>query len=88
MAQFQQGGTDLTNMSSIEKIATNKYFIGFVMITMNIGARFLIEELTPPQKRWINTQTFRRLIVFNKELLIIFCQFLKRSNNIVFTQLN
>jgi len=65
MAQFQQGGMpDLTNMSSIEKIAENKYFIGFVMITMNIGARFLIEELTPEQKKWINTQTFRRFIVF------------------------
>ena len=66
MAQFQQGGdiSDLTNLSTIEKIATNKYFIGFVMITMNIGARFLIEELTPEQKKWINTQTFRRFIVF------------------------
>ena len=65
MAQFQQGGMpDLTNMSVIEKIASNKYFIGFVMITMNIGARFLIEELTPEQKKWINTQTFRRFIVF------------------------
>ena len=34
------------------------------MIIMNIGARFLIEELTPEQKKWINTQTFRRIIVF------------------------
>ena len=48
----------------IENFAENKYFIGFVMIIMNIGARFLIEELTPEQKKWINTQTFRRIIVF------------------------
>ena len=34
------------------------------MIMMNIGARFMIEELTPKQKEWINTQTFRSFIVF------------------------
>jgi hypothetical protein len=63
MAQI--GGTpNLSNMSTIEKIASNKYFIGFAMISMNIGARFLIEELTPKQKKWINTQSFRRFIVF------------------------
>ena len=38
------GGTpNLSNMNVIEKIASNKYFIGFAMISMNIGARFLIE---------------------------------------------
>ena len=34
------------------------------MITMNIGARFLIDELTPDQKKMINTQNFRRFIIF------------------------
>ena len=41
--------------NTLEKIAENKYFIGVVMIMMNIGARFMIEELTPKQKEWINT---------------------------------
>ena len=50
--------------NTLEKIAENKYFIGVVMIMMNIGARFMIEELTPKQKEFINTQTFRRFIVF------------------------
>ena len=50
--------------NTLEKIAENKYFIGVVMIMMNIGARFMIEELTPKQKEWINTQYFRRFIVF------------------------
>ena len=31
---------------------------------MNIGARFLIDELTPAQKKIINTQNFRRFIIF------------------------
>ena len=48
----------------IEEFAENKYFIGVVMITMNIGARFLIDELTPEQKKWVNSQNFRRFIVF------------------------
>ena len=50
--------------SFIEEFAENKYFIGVVMITMNIGARFLIDELTPEQKKMINTQNCRRFIVF------------------------
>ena len=50
--------------NTLEKIAENKYFIGVVMIMMNIGARFMIEELTPKQKEFINTQYFRRFIVF------------------------
>ena len=50
--------------SMIEDFAENKYFIGIVMITMNIGARFLIDELTPEQKKTINSQNFRRFIVF------------------------
>jgi len=50
--------------SFIEDFAENKYFIGVVMITMNIGARFLIDELTPEQKKWVNSQNFRRFIVF------------------------
>ena len=60
--QPQVGGN--IEFGALEKIATNKYFIGVVMIMMNIGARFMIEELTPEQKKWVNTQTFRRVIVF------------------------
>jgi putative Mn2+ efflux pump MntP len=54
----------MTTKSMIEDFAENKYFIGVVMITMNIGARFLIDELTPEQKKTINSQNFRRFIVF------------------------
>lgn len=54
----------MTTKSMIEDFAENKYFIGVVMITMNIGARFLIDELTHEQKKTINSQNFRRFIVF------------------------
>ena len=62
MQPAQVGGS--IEFGALEKIATNKYFIGVVMILMNIGARFMIEELTPEQKKLVNTQTFRRIIVF------------------------
>ena len=62
MQPAQVGGS--IEFGPLEKIATNKYFIGVVMIMMNIGARFMIEELTPEQKKLVNTQTFRRIIVF------------------------
>ena len=52
----------MTTKSMIEDFAENKYFIGVVMITMNIGARFLIDELTPEQKKVLNSQNFRRFI--------------------------
>tara|TARA_B100001123_G_scaffold448927_1_gene612052 strand:+ start:540 stop:950 length:411 start_codon:yes stop_codon:yes gene_type:complete len=52
------------NKSMIDNLADNKYFLGVVMITMNIGARFLIDELTPEQKKKVNTQNFRRFIIF------------------------
>ena len=52
------------NKSLIDNLADNKYFLGVVMITMNIGARFLIDELTPEQKKKVNTQNFRRFIIF------------------------
>ena len=48
--QPQQVGGSI-KLGALEKIATNKYFIGVVMIMMNIGARFMIEELTPEQKK-------------------------------------
>jgi len=54
----------MTTKSMIEDFAENKYFIGVVMITMNIGARFLIDELTPEQKKVLNSQNFRRFIIF------------------------
>ena len=48
----QIGGS--IKLGALEKIATNKYFIGVVMILMNIGARFMIEELTKEKKKLVN----------------------------------
>jgi len=34
------------------------------MILINIGARFIIEELSPNQRKYINSKVFRRIIIF------------------------
>ena len=33
-----------------DKINTNKYFVGFMMIILTIGGRFIISELSEEQK--------------------------------------
>ena len=48
----------------VDTINTNKYFIGLAMITLTIGGRFIIGELSEKQKERINTKYFRRLFIF------------------------
>ena len=45
-------------------ISNNKYFLGIMMIIVNIGSRFIIEEITPKQKEYINSKLFRRIVIF------------------------
>jgi hypothetical protein len=47
-----------------DKINTNKYFVGFMMIILTIGGRFIISELSEEQKNKIDTPIFRKLFVF------------------------
>ena len=42
----------------------NKYFIGLMMIMVNIGSRFIIEELNDNQRKFINNPYFRRIVIF------------------------
>ena len=48
----------------IDKLNTNKYFIGLSMIILTIGGRFIISELSEEQKERINTKYYRRLFIF------------------------
>ena len=48
----------------LENINDNKYFIGFMMILVNIGSRFIIGELSDSQKKLINDKLLRRLFIF------------------------
>ena len=51
-------------LKQVESILTNKYFIGIFMIIINIGSRFIIEELTPDQRKYINNKVIRRIFIF------------------------
>ena len=48
----------------VDDINQNKYFIGFMMIILTIGGRFIIGELTPSQKKLIDNKILRRLFIF------------------------
>ena len=47
-----------------ESINENKYFIGFAMILLNIGARFIIDELDDETRAMISNSFVRRFFVF------------------------
>tara|TARA_B110001450_G_C17397982_1_gene390456 strand:- start:227 stop:550 length:324 start_codon:yes stop_codon:yes gene_type:complete len=45
-------------------LSENKYVLGITMIIINIGSRFLLDELTSKQKKFINRPLIRRLTIF------------------------
>ena len=47
-----------------EQLAENKIFIGLVMIMVNIGARFIIEELSDEHREIAKGETFRKIVIF------------------------
>ena len=54
MKNMFQNKTIMKYIQNIEDVLTNKYFIGIFMIIISIGSRFIIEELTPKQRKYIN----------------------------------
>ena len=48
----------------IEDFAENKYFIGFSMILLNIGARFIIDELDDDLRKIVSQSFVRRFFIF------------------------
>ena len=46
------------------KLNENKFFIGCMMITVTIGGRFIISELSETQKELIHHPIIRKLFIF------------------------
>ena len=42
----------------------NKYLLGIMMILINIGARFIVEDLSQEQRDLVNNHITRKIIVF------------------------
>ena len=49
---------------SLSCINENKYIIGLTMIMLNIGARFIIDELDDDLRKLISNQIVRRVVIF------------------------
>jgi len=50
---------------------TNPYFIGIMMLFLNLGGRFLIMEVSKEQERFFQNPWVRRLLIFTVVVLII-----------------
>ena len=49
---------------SLSCINENKYIIGLTMIMLNIGARFIIDELDDDLRKIISNTVVRRVVIF------------------------
>ena len=47
-----------------DELSENKYFIGMAMVLVNIGARFIIEELSDDHREFIKSERVRKVIIF------------------------
>lgn len=65
--------------SVFEKVNTNKFFVGFMMIILTIGGRFIISELSEEQREKIDTPMFRKIFIF--------CAFFMATRDVVITLL-
>ena len=48
----------------LDRLSENKIFIGLIMIMVNIGARFIIEELSDEQRAFIKNKYVRKVVIF------------------------
>jgi len=47
-----------------EQLGENKIFIGLLMIMVNVGARFIIEELSDEHREIAKGHIFRKVVIF------------------------
>jgi hypothetical protein len=50
---------------NIDCIKENKYFLSILIIIINLGARFIVEELTPEQRKIVNSTVVRKIVLFS-----------------------
>jgi hypothetical protein len=48
----------------LDQMSENKIFIGLIMVLVNIGARFIIEEIGEEHKEILHNTYFRKFVVF------------------------
>ena len=48
-----------------DQLSENKIFIGLLMIMVNVGARFIIEELSDEHREIAKGDIFRKVVIFS-----------------------
>ena len=48
----------------IESINSSPLFAGIMMLLLNVGSRFVIEDISKTQQEWFSNQLMRRLVIF------------------------
>ncbi len=46
----------------LDQISENKVFIGLLMLLVNVGARFIIEELSDSHRAIVKGDNFRKIV--------------------------
>ena len=64
-----------SKFTTLQYINENKYFIGFTMILLNIGARFIIDELDDDLRKIISDKIVRKIFIF--------CSFFMATKDII-----
>lgn len=60
----QQTQTDNPIESTITSFNSNPYFIGSMMLLLNLGGRHLATGLTPDQDKFFQNDWFRKILIF------------------------
>ena len=52
--------------SMINNINQSKYFYGFLMILLNVGAKYIEMDIPGSHKKFLSSKLIRRLLIYNK----------------------
>jgi hypothetical protein len=48
----------------IDSINSSRLFAGIMMLLLNVGSRFVIEDISKTQQEWFSNQLMRRIVIF------------------------
>ena len=51
-------------IDNIKHLNSNKFFIGMMMLILNIGSKYIKIELTPSQSKYLKTSLGRQILIF------------------------
>ena len=55
---------NIINSSGSNDVCNNKFLIGIIMVIINLGARFIVNELNEDQIKIVNSTHVRRIMIY------------------------